>query len=122
MKDDLSLIFGQRLKELREQRNYTQEDIGSWFNMGKSTVSQWESGRIPHATILVKLASKLGVSIDYLLAHDAKEDLKNGTNQNDKISEEDIELLKQIKKASAEKQKAIELILDIKEQAATATK
>lgn len=122
MKDDLSLIFGQRLKELREQRNYTQEDIGSWFNMGKSTVSQWESGRIPHATILVKLANKLGVSIDYLLAHDAKEDLKNDTKQNDKISEEDIELLKQIKKASAEKQKAIELILDIKEQAATATK
>ncbi|MBP2629513.1 MAG: helix-turn-helix domain protein [Firmicutes bacterium] len=67
MKDSLSQVFGQRLKQLRENKNYTQEEVGDWFNMGKSTVSQWENGRIPHATILDILASKLGVTIDYLL-------------------------------------------------------
>jgi transcriptional regulator with XRE-family HTH domain len=68
--EDINKIFGQRLKKLRESRGLFQEDIGEWFSMGKSTVSQWESGRLPHATIIAKLAVKFKVSSDYLLGLD----------------------------------------------------
>lgn len=63
----VSVQFGKRLRDLRTERGLVQEDIGAWFNMRKSTVSQWESGRIPHPTIIVELARRFRVSADYLL-------------------------------------------------------
>jgi len=64
---DISTIFGQRLRDLREEYGLVQQDVGSWFNMRKSTVSQWESGRLPHPTIIAELARRFRVSADYLL-------------------------------------------------------
>lgn len=64
---NVNVRFGKRLKELRENLGLYQEDIGQWFKMGKSTVSQWENGRLPHATIIVELAQKFNVTTDDLL-------------------------------------------------------
>lgn len=59
------MIFGEKLKELREDRGLRQEDIGALFGFGKSTVSQWESGKSqPEFDIVVKLAAFLKV-IEY---------------------------------------------------------
>jgi len=44
-----------------------QEDVVSLFKMQKSTVSHWESGRLPHPTIIVQLADYFNVTTDYLL-------------------------------------------------------
>ncbi len=63
----LGTVFGKRLRELRGEHGLVQEDIGGWFNMRKSTVSQWESGRLPHPTIIAALARRFRVSADYLL-------------------------------------------------------
>lgn len=61
-------ILGSRLKELRELKGLRQEDIANEFSYGKSTVSQWESGRNePEYEILVKLAKYFNVTTDYLL-------------------------------------------------------
>ncbi len=65
--NNLAVKFGKRLRHLRLERGLVQEDIGAWFNMRKSTVSQWESGRIPHPTIIAELARRFHVSADYLL-------------------------------------------------------
>jgi len=59
--------FGVRLKALRDKKGMRQEDVGSLFKMQKSTVSQWESGRLPHPTIIVQLADYFNVTTDYLL-------------------------------------------------------
>ena len=60
--------FGSRLRELRENKGLRQEDIGDLFDFGKSTVSQWESGKSqPEYNILVKLAEFFDVSVDHLL-------------------------------------------------------
>lgn len=64
---DIREIFGARLKALRDARGLDQQEIGNLFNMGKSTVSQWESGRLPHPTIIARLATFFDVSADYLL-------------------------------------------------------
>lgn len=63
----LGTLFGKRLRDLRTERGLLQEEVGSWFKMQKSTVSQWESGRVPHATIIAELARRFHVSADYLL-------------------------------------------------------
>ncbi|HHV61112.1 MAG TPA: helix-turn-helix transcriptional regulator [Firmicutes bacterium] len=60
--------FGERLKELRIKRNLRQEDIGKIAHVGKSTVSQWESGiHAPDLETVIKLANALNVTVDYLL-------------------------------------------------------
>jgi len=62
------LILGSRLKELRELKGLRQEDVAKFFSYGKSTISQWESGRNePEYEILVKLAEYFEVTTDYLL-------------------------------------------------------
>lgn len=63
----IGIRFGKRLRELRNEYGMVQEEVGAWFNMRKSTVSQWESGRLPHPTIIAALARRLRVSTDYLL-------------------------------------------------------
>jgi Helix-turn-helix. len=66
--------FGQRFKQLRLLKNYTQEQLAHEFNekyhytLGKSAISQYENDkRIPEITVLMDIASYFEVSIDFLL-------------------------------------------------------
>ena len=62
------MTFGERLKQLRAERELHQEDVGAVVGFGKSTVSQWEAGeRIPAHPVLEKLADYFQVSLDYLV-------------------------------------------------------
>jgi transcriptional regulator with XRE-family HTH domain len=61
-------IFGKRLKELRNEKDLTQEKLGQIFNVRKGTISNWENGnRFPNEETLIKLADFFDVSVDYLL-------------------------------------------------------
>lgn len=60
--------LGLRLKSLRNDKGITQTDLGNIVNVGKSTISQYESGiSSPDYDILQKLADYFNVSLDYLL-------------------------------------------------------
>ena len=59
--------FNERLKELRTELGLTQRDAAKHLGIRRTTVSEYESGKIvPKQDNLVKLASFLGVSVDYL--------------------------------------------------------
>jgi transcriptional regulator with XRE-family HTH domain len=61
-------VFGDRLKELREDYKITQEELGKLLNVSKQAISQYERGENePSFESLVKLADKFDVSLDYLL-------------------------------------------------------
>lgn len=57
-----------RIKDLREDRDLTQQDIAALLGIGQTTYSRYESGLldIPIAS-LVKLAKFYQTSTDYLL-------------------------------------------------------
>ncbi len=57
----------ERLKEIREDRNLTQEDIAQKLNVERSTYAGWETGKdsIPLRR-LNKLSDYYEVSVDYL--------------------------------------------------------
>lgn len=62
------MIFGERLKLLRNERNLTQEDIAEILNVGRPTIAGYETkGKEPNYDTLKKLADFFNVSIDYLL-------------------------------------------------------
>lgn len=60
-----------RLKELRQEKNLRQEDLGKLFNATKSAVSMWENGkREPDRETFLALADFFGVTVDYLMGRD----------------------------------------------------
>lgn len=60
-------MFGERLKELREEKGMTQEDLGNMLNVTKQAVHAYENGtNQPSMESLVKIADFFLVSLDYL--------------------------------------------------------
>ncbi|MFL0198833.1 helix-turn-helix domain-containing protein [Clostridium sp. WILCCON 0269] len=61
-------MFGDRLKELREEMELTQDELGKMLNVSRQSVSSYESQDIePSINNIVKLANIFDVSLDYLL-------------------------------------------------------
>ncbi len=61
-------VFAQRLKEIREERGLSQEDVGRMAGLSKATISKYESASHPpkliHATAI---AEALNVGFSYLI-------------------------------------------------------
>ena len=57
-----------KLKELREENNYSQKQIADYLNVKQNTYSQYETGKrqLP-IDVLIKLAKFYHVSTDYIL-------------------------------------------------------
>ena len=57
-----------KLRELREENNYTQSQIAKYLNVRQNTYSQYENEKrqLP-IDVLIKLAKLYKVSTDYIL-------------------------------------------------------
>jgi transcriptional regulator with XRE-family HTH domain len=59
-----------RLKKLRNEKGVTQQELGDYLGVSRSTVAGYETGkRKPEYDTLHKLANYFNVSIDYLLGN-----------------------------------------------------
>ncbi len=66
--------FGLLLKQLRDSKGYTQEQLAKKINKSKSAVSRYESNlKIPPLDTLKDLAVLFNVSLDYLAGVDKRE-------------------------------------------------
>lgn len=84
--------IGNRIKELRIKRGYTQQSLGLRINKSKATVSSYEKDiQLPPLEVAIDIASVLNVSLDYLVGLDPEEGLSTkGLSQEQK---EIIELI-----------------------------
>lgn len=61
-------IFGERLKDLRLERNLKQKDVAKGLGVSQAAVARWEANlQIPNIDILYKVAIFFDVSADFLL-------------------------------------------------------
>jgi len=61
-------MFGERLAQLRENKDMNQRELAEALGVTRGAVSMWEIGqRTPDSNTLQKIASFFNVSIDYLL-------------------------------------------------------
>lgn len=61
-------MFPARLKEIRKQKDLTQQELAEKINKDRCTISNYEIGDSrPTIYVLCDLATALGVSTDYLL-------------------------------------------------------
>lgn len=62
------VTFSTRLRELRNERGVSQQELGKLVNMSKMAVSHWESGHSePSISQLVLLSDFFEVTVDYLI-------------------------------------------------------
>ena len=60
--------FGNRLKELRNEKGISQQALGLEIKSSQSVISDWENGNAePTASAIVAVADYFGVSTDFLL-------------------------------------------------------
>lgn len=61
-------MFAERLKQLRRQRNISQQMLSIQLGVNQTTISGWEiANREPSYEMLARIADLFGVSADYLI-------------------------------------------------------
>lgn len=79
--------IGQKIKELRLQRGWSQEKLAEKIGIGQQYISKYESGKLsPSFKTLSKIADVLGVSVDFLRTKE-KVDLSNVNVQDKNLRE-----------------------------------
>lgn len=64
----MKVLFAERLKELRKEKNLLQSELAKALNTTQRKVSYWETEKIePDLTSLWKLSEYFEVSVDYLI-------------------------------------------------------
>lgn len=60
--------FGERLKELREEKGVSQMELSKATGLSQSAIARWELNKTePTASALITLAKYFNESVDYLL-------------------------------------------------------
>ena len=100
---DLQKI-GTFMKELRKEKELTQEQLAETLNVSRRTVSRWETGsNMPDLDLLVEMADLYGVELRELL---------NGERKSEPMDPELKETVLQVAEYSkAEKQRAARITL-----------
>ncbi len=62
------MSLGERIKHVRLKKDMKQEELGKLLNVGKSTISQYETNKsTPDAATISKIADIFNTTTDYLL-------------------------------------------------------
>lgn len=95
-----NINFSNRLRELRQTKNLSQNEIAEKYNIDRTTVGKWESNiSTPNVEIIKDLAKYFNVTTDYLLGNS---NIKQQTKKDDNLEEEFPEGLKMLRRANKE--------------------
>ena len=84
---------GSFLKELRKEKNLTQEQLAEQFNVSVRTVSRWETAvNMPDIVLLVELAEFYDVSIPEIIDGERKSEQMKDEKMKDEIKEAAMKL------------------------------
>lgn len=65
------MILGQRIKEEREQHDWTQSELADKLNVSRQSISKWELGSAyPDIERLIQISDLFGVTLDSLIKGD----------------------------------------------------
>lgn len=65
------MVFGEKLKEEREKRGWSQTELAEKIYVSRQSVSKWETGKnYPSIEVIIELSDLFEVTIDELLRSD----------------------------------------------------
>ncbi|EOU1883518.1 helix-turn-helix transcriptional regulator [Clostridium perfringens] len=74
--------FNNKLKELRKEKNISQEQLAKELNISRQAISKWESGKAyPDIENLILLRKIFGVSLDELIMEEEEKIEENNSKQ-----------------------------------------
>ena len=86
------MLLAKRIKELRKEKDLTQEDLGKLINVTKVSICCYENGtRVPTLETMVALADIFEVSLDNLLGREIEVVAKK---RRTRMSKEEVEFIK----------------------------
>ena len=89
------MLLAKRIKELRLEKNLTQEELGKLINVTKVSICCYENAaRVPTLETLLALADVFNVGLDYLLG---REETVEVLEEKTKMSKEEVEFIKEIR-------------------------
>lgn len=92
------MIIGERIKQARLKKGYTQEQLGNIIGVSKVSVCCYENGsRTPTMAIFLKLSEALDITVDFMLGNDVTALNESLEPYSVILSKEDIEILKELK-------------------------
>ena len=101
------MAFGDKLREVLEQKEIRQVDFAKKMNTSKSSINNYVTNReLPNIIMVKNMAEELGVSVDYLL--DYQPDPKSAA-----ASPREAELLANFRKLSKEKQDLLVSLIEM---------
>ena len=114
-------MFYDKFKQLCEEKNISPNKAGTDLGLSNSIVTKWKkTGATPHAKTLNKISEYFGVSINYLLDIEEKEEIKKDpaldvkTDTENKVSDLDSVALNIIHKLKPELQEdALAYLLEL---------
>ena len=72
------MSFAENLKQLRKDKQLSQEELAEILDVSRQAVSKWEQGiGYPEVEKLLLLSNKLNVSLDYLMATEISQQTAN---------------------------------------------
>ena len=93
------LLFGRRLKELRKNSKMTQKELGDAINVTKVSICCYEKGtRVPSLETLIDISNLFKVDLNYLIGNDTYVVSENNQSYGIKMSNEEIALIKELRK------------------------
>jgi transcriptional regulator with XRE-family HTH domain len=74
-------IIAKNIKQLRQEKNWTQQEMADMLFVTRQTVSNWENGKaLPDVETLLQIAEKLNIDVN---------DLVYGKNNSNEILKKD---------------------------------
>jgi transcriptional regulator with XRE-family HTH domain len=97
-------MFNERLKQLRTENNYTQQELADLTGLSKPTISRFEGNKkTPSRESVTKIAKVFNVTTDYLLGLSEYRELDQ--EESSEVRKEMNILTEKIEKLSEERQK-----------------
>lgn len=85
-KTELKQSIGNRLRKVRESLGYTQEQIVSYFDIGRANYSRMEKGEIsPGPTVLFTMRGEFNVSLDWLVSGEGEMFSRSTTAKSERL-------------------------------------
>lgn len=113
MEGVLNMQIMNRIKQLRVERNLSQQELGDEIGVAQQTISRLElENYLPPTDIVISLAIFFDVSIDYLLGYSECKERAEDLVDLDKISQRQCELIKKYNKLGDMNKKTLDILLD----------
>jgi len=96
------MFLGYRLKQLRKDKNMSQEELGKLLGVTKVSISGYEKGtRVPSMEILIQILEVFNISADYILGRELNVVCEEEQGVSLLLASDDVDIIRELRRRPA---------------------